>query len=359
MSSRDQSASSLRSSRRSSRVRFESQEPLSPLTVAQNDPWDASTSQVPEASVGSSGSVEMPPSAHLASNKYIHPKDSGFQFPTYRTDYPSDFPGMNTNPFTAALISNHPTPRPSASDSDATLSGRQDSTSDINFSSYRHPYEIRPPAPAHEYGVGTNSQQEKKGSIEDQYYIPAADTKNWDEEVAKEAPITALRRPGLTSNIIQLLQLQAEEGEETNRTPVDIESSDFKIGQRQPWGVRRIDELAPEEDALIDPEDPIVTGCRKTSTQAEEDMGKMMLRSMSYNERRRERSRMRIEFNTTCAHSCFILLHKVYILIMVYSDGKSAAVPDQTRQGVYGVWRPFSSYRVPITLCCTHPGGGC
>lgn len=71
------------------------------------------------------------------------------------------------------------------------------------------------------------------------------------------------------------------------------------------WGHRTIDDLAPEEDQVIDPDDPILTGERKHFEDNPNDIEKNVLRDMSYRERRKEKQRMRIQYNVSCAFTFF------------------------------------------------------
>ena len=74
-----------------------------------------------------------------------------------------------------------------------------------------------------------------------------------------------------------------------------------------------LDEVDLEEDVdgqefddmlyeqVVDPDDPVVTGTRKQWQEDYEDVEKQMFREMSYKQRRKQLSRIKIEYNISCA----------------------------------------------------------
>ena len=54
-------------------------------------------------------------------------------------------------------------------------------------------------------------------------------------------------------------------------------------------------------EQVLDPDDPLVTGRHKECLEDPEDFEQEMWRQMSYKKRRKERARIRIEYNISCA----------------------------------------------------------
>lgn len=205
-------------------------------------------------------------------------------------------------------------PRRGSDDSEKTLidNDNGNNPTDASFSSYHHPYEIRPPPPAHRFSdipLTPGDEMQKRRD-----YFAEADLKNWDEELAQEKPLSVEKRPGVMGNLMQLYHLDAPEGMEEGRISFDA-LSQFHQMQRRPWGARRIDSLAPEDDQHVDADDPIVTGERKELPEDQDDLERSVLRTMTYHERRKERQRMKIEYNISCEFCCpvWYIVHAVYI----------------------------------------------
>ncbi|KAI0788559.1 DUF1212-domain-containing protein [Abortiporus biennis] len=70
------------------------------------------------------------------------------------------------------------------------------------------------------------------------------------------------------------------------------------VGALRP-GLDRFNSMLSVDSQLVDPDDPAVTGIRKRSLDDAEEAEKNIARQMSYKARRKERQRMRIEFNIT------------------------------------------------------------
>ncbi|KAH8106158.1 DUF1212-domain-containing protein [Cristinia sonorae] len=128
--------------------------------------------------------------------------------------------------------------------------------------------------------------------------------------------MVAERRPGLLSNILQLYQLESDESSEAGGASLDT------TRQRQPselpWGKRRIDSLAPDEEECFDPDDPTITGERKEFLEEPDDLEKSILRKLTYRERRKERQRIRIEFNITSVVNRQNFLTKLAQALMIF-----------------------------------------
>lgn len=238
--------------------------------------------------------------------KSTHVKDSQWRFPAYHNTYPADFPGakpplgdVQPPPRTTTLDAQPPSDesRRGSADSGATTlaSEGDDETKDMTYTSYRHPYDIKPPPRAH----GSMQLPSREDSSEKHDYVSKVDTKNWDEELGQETPRVSDRRSGLVGNLLQLYRLESTPGEASG---VSRRNTLF-----HPWGARRIDSLAHEENQFVDPDDPTLTGVRKSNFDECETREEIM-RRMNYKERRKERQRMRIEFNVTCEYDTLFFI---------------------------------------------------
>ncbi|KAI0796615.1 hypothetical protein C8Q75DRAFT_802303 [Abortiporus biennis] len=175
-------------------------------------------------------------------------------------------------------------------DSSATLTDYPD-VYNVNYSSYRHPYDIQPPRPAH---GGSRPSYIPPGDSEDHWYDQGLDTTDFEAET--RVPPEERRR-GLFANILQLADSGSFGIDDDGLS--NIRDFDRRTHGQRPWGFRRIDSLASEDDQILDPDDPLITGERKKAVPDQEDIEKNVLRGMNYRQRRKEKSRMRVEYNVT------------------------------------------------------------
>lgn len=80
----------------------------------------------------------------------------------------------------------------------------------------------------------------------------------------------------------------------------DIERSEDIKESIRAGRLVRTDSDTSDDSAILDPDDPTVTGVIRRYIDDREDVEKNVLRQMSYRARRKERARLRIEFNITC-----------------------------------------------------------
>lgn len=178
-----------------------------------------------------------------------------------------------------------------SADSAMTLTEEDNTPGDLKdpYGSYQHPYEIQPPNKAHGGMVPPGGDPEYGD-----YY--KGDGKDFEEDAYDVEPGPQERRRGFLGNLLALQGLD-EEGDGDGTVIRGFHIRDTGLG----WGHRTIDDLAPEEDQVIDPDDPILTGERKTFVDDDpNDIEKNVLQNMSYRERRKEALRMRIQYNVTC-----------------------------------------------------------
>ena len=188
--------------------------------------------------------------------------------------------------------------------SDTTLNGHEelDDVPQLSFGSYRHPYDIQLPPGAH----GAFHQDQ-----ESQYYSRASEVgkdgttyspkPGFDLEKVIEDTCGQLprRRRGYLTNLIDLYNA-SEDFEESNP---ELERRDAIINVNR---VNRLsDPLAYNDEQILDPEDPAVTGVRKGCLEDVEDVDKHARRAMNYKERRKVQEKIRIEFNISCKSSTF------------------------------------------------------
>ncbi|TCD64324.1 hypothetical protein EIP91_004234 [Steccherinum ochraceum] len=307
--------------RRSSRVRFSIPPPSLASTPHEQQlsapPSSAADSDHVAPELNVRNEAPEPPAAHTAPPRRIREKPPEWHFPVYHNNYPSDRPAGQapTNDTSNA-------PRKGSDDSDATLAASDDETKDMTYSSYRHPYDIKPPTEAYD-STNPFANVDQDLSRRGREYIPGADTKDWDEELGQEATSVAQRRPGLLGNLLQLYQLDSQDSPEDGGVRTDgLRARHGPFGspsqEKRPWGVRRIDSLVGEDDQFIDPDDPLITGARKDDAAEDEDLETRMLRAMNYKARRKERQRVKIEFNATSMANRQTFLTELAHTLMIF-----------------------------------------
>lgn len=71
-------------------------------------------------------------------------------------------------------------------------------------------------------------------------------------------------------------------------------------GSETSQGLFRNDSMISFGSQMLDPDDPLLTGIQKEHVDDEADLERSVLKQMDYRSRRKERMRMRIEFNVSC-----------------------------------------------------------
>lgn len=195
-----------------------------------------------------------------------------------------------------ASISNRPSSdhRGSADSTDTLIEGDFPAWKD-SYASYRHPYDIQPPHQARGGDVppggvldGRTYYSDKKEDFKD-------DVTDFDDDDDDDK--SGDRRRGFFGNLLALQGIDGKDGDGGVVHGFHIRQTGLG------WGQRTIDDLACEEDQVIDPDDPTLTGERKQSLQdVPSDIERNILRDMSYRERRKEAQRMKIQYNVTCEY---------------------------------------------------------
>jgi hypothetical protein len=201
--------------------------------------------------------------------------------------------------------------------SDMTLNegfaNKDDPYAKYSFSSYQHPYDIRPPQIAYS-GAGDSSMQPSQRPVPRRgvsfseerpvvcEYIPDEDEEDLDPEAER-----ALKRRGVPSNMLDLYAFNAGnediEGQPRIRRRASNADSDAYAYTSARDFMRRRDSAASTASAgsdMLDPDDPRVTGVKARYLEDPEDIEKYTLRKMDYRSRRKHRRRVKIEFNVSC-----------------------------------------------------------
>ncbi|GJE96217.1 threonine/serine exporter family protein [Phanerochaete sordida] len=157
--------------------------------------------------------------------------------------------------------------------------------------SYRHhPYDIQQPRPARKGDQYTPIRD----SVSSQKRKSTGDGRGFDLEQAVEATAQLThRRRGYLSNLIDLYNTAGEEDE--NEYETEKREATIQATRR---ASKLIDPLAYNSEwELLDRDDPIVTGVKKGNLEDIDDIEKNARQQLTYKERRKEKHRIRIEYN--------------------------------------------------------------
>lgn len=201
-------------------------------------------------------------------------------------------------------IREHPPPenvyedRRASDGSDSTLYSepeeRQEDFSNFNFSSYKHPYDIKPPPAAH---GAVQQDTEYYSRASEVTNSPALKNTPQERDIEKAMEVTSAqiprRRRGYLTNLIDLYNAYDDSDDDPASQRRNTISDSRRIS-----GL--VDSLAYDEEQILEPDDPLVTGIHKNHLEDEEDIEKNARRLMSYKERRKQLEKIRIEFNVSC-----------------------------------------------------------
>ncbi|KAI0081836.1 DUF1212-domain-containing protein [Panus rudis PR-1116 ss-1] len=220
----------------------------------------------------------------------------------------------------AYLDDQHPSSRRGSADSDATLNDdeRVGRVEDVTFNSYRHPYDIQPPSRAgqtHNSPFGINHRP-SFGPLGTSVQESSSTRLEHNSQNGNVVPQDERYR-GIYANILHLQGIDIYDEDDSSAASAIRHLRRPSTGSR-PFGHRRIDDLAPCADQIIDPDDPTVTGVRKAHQEDPEDLEKNILRDMTYQQRRKERQRMRIEVNVTSILNRQVFLMTLARALMVF-----------------------------------------
>jgi hypothetical protein len=103
--------------------------------------------------------------------------------------------------------------------------------------------------------------------------------------------------------LAQLVELRELERRGSDASSLRSSSSMSSVGHP---GLKRLDSLASEGDEYLEPDDPHVTGKKPHYQECDpQAMAREIMRVMDYKQRRKEKARVLIEFNITCAVSSY------------------------------------------------------
>ncbi|KAJ3535643.1 hypothetical protein NM688_g6950 [Phlebia brevispora] len=194
--------------------------------------------------------------------------------------------------------------------SDSTLRDEDNNAEDFSrfsFSSYKHPYDIQPPPGAHGHSPQdtqyfTRAQAPGKSpklldeqDREGQYRRESEDVEKAVNETCAQLP---RRRRGYLSNLIDLYNAYDDESEDPEHDDGATERRSAIIDATRRTS-RLVDPLAYNDEQILDPDDPVITGARKKCLEDAEDVEKNARRLMNYKDRRKQQERIRIEFNVS------------------------------------------------------------
>ncbi|OBZ76083.1 Pheromone-regulated membrane protein 10 [Grifola frondosa] len=315
-------------SRRGSRVHFDDNDYIVPPS---GYPQDSSQDRSPRASQTfprsgqpyATGDSSLPqwnfpayqnnyPAARLANQRANQDIPPHMMYPSDRS---RDYNHLSLPP-TGSVYDNSGSANPDSEDDSRRPSDASSSTlfdeagryaeddSRYSMSSYRHPYDIKPPADAY-----SRSQPYHRGSGRPNQSTNSADEdedRDDQTDVGDEGCNLGSRDDRRRGVLANMIDLYADNYARRNRDDDDSSESMSRMNSytpsaisSQPWNLRRRDSAASNNSQVIDPDDPTVTGERKAQLDDPEDIEKACMRQMSYKARRKLRQRIRIEFNIT------------------------------------------------------------
>ena len=226
---------------------------------------------------------------------------------------------------------------------------RSRESSRYSFSSYRHPYDIRPPSEAYKA-----SSPRSRASVDD-----ASDYSDGDEDDRRTMVASTVdlgkredRHRGYLSNLLDLYNYDA--GNTTamdnglarlrRRTRVNrFNSLDSAMASHDSgYGMRRLDSFASDCSQVLDPDDPTITGERRMELDDPEDIERAAMKQMSYKARRKHQQRIRIEFNISCMSDSVLISDPRSLL--PFSRPPSPEIPHAARQSPNDLWRALAPH---------------
>lgn len=185
----------------------------------------------------------------------------------------------------------------SASPNPTTPTQKQPRHSSLSYQ--KHPYDIQQPR---SFRTDTKYTSLKERMPRNEISAPAEESEppygpefDLEQTVEATAQLTHRRR-GYLSNLIDLYNTAGDEVENTYET-----RKRESIIQATRRASKLIDPLAYDAEwELLDRDDPIVTGAKKRNLEDLDDIEKNARRQQTYKERRKERQRIRVEYNLCC-----------------------------------------------------------
>ena len=209
--------------------------------------------------------------------------------------------------------------RRGSDESEATLTDN-DPVGNVTLSSYRHTYDIAPPAQVAGGHPTSHPRPDyvpppipvpnelKKEYEEDETNMIDEDTASMNED-AHLVPADERRR-GLFANIVYLHN--ADLYSDTSQDHLAAFGHDaHRVGR--PWGARRMDPTVLEEETILDIDNPTISGARVPFHTALEETEDGILRDMNHQQRNKQKTNMRIEIHKTCAFSHSFILQYIHL----------------------------------------------
>lgn len=199
--------------------------------------------------------------------------------------------------------------RRGSDDSDTTL---YEEEGDINYPAH----DIQPPPAAYIVGQGPHHPPglvaplrfKKKTSIEKpvEEDLPVED--DCAPQTDREFDMPSKNGQGGGGGIISTLadMYNSENYDEADYPPEDIERADPIEESIRAGRMARTDSEVSDDSAILDPDDPVITGVVRRHLDDQEDLENNVMRYMSYRARRKERARLKIQFNITCEWSILL-----------------------------------------------------
>ncbi len=216
-------------------------------------------------------------------------------------------------------------PRRGSDTSDGTAfeANRPQDNSRFSLSSYNHPYDIQPPPGAHGY-TPQETEYFARAQASKSEFDAQKDGADIEKAIPEKGEQLPRRRRGYLTNLIDLYNAY----DETEGDSFDTEQRRAIMdANRRTSGLT--DPLAYDDEQILDPDDPLITGIRKKCLEDEDDVEKNTLRLMNYKDSRKHHERIRIEFNVSCASD---RVSSWYILLIICHSGcESSKLPNATR----------------------------
>lgn len=162
----------------------------------------------------------------------------------------------------------------------------------FSLSSYRHPYDILPPGIAHGNNYLDHPSNRHSHPFDEEAQVYSEDNKkstelkNIDTDPKAKLENEDGRHQGVLSNLMDFYGAPSE-----LRSRMERRDSTVSRGSD-----------SDSDSDIPDADDPRMTGVKKRCLDDYEDERWTALRQMNYKQRRKERQKVRIEFNVTCEY---------------------------------------------------------
>ena len=192
------------------------------------------------------------------------------------------------------------------------------------WSSHQHPYEIDPPYRVYDdatFGprrLTVSSLDPREGSIGGGPARHSSPRYSIQDPIDVSLPPMPRRFRGGFANMLELWRVYWQQAPEQSEFVIPGDTL-FGNAHSRPWLLRSSSSFG------YDPDDPKLTGLKKTSQEDPEDAEsqcrqQMNLQYMSYRQRRKEAQKIKIQFNVTCKFLFFFSLHDLFRSLIPDTD---------------------------------------